>query len=91
MPRAPGRLHWRAWERLRRAALDRAGWRCERCGNGPPLEVHHRDGDRANNEPGNLEPLCPDCHLAEHDPLDGQPGAQRWRERVRERVRAVLG
>ena len=84
MPRAPGRLHWRAWERLRRATLDAAGWRCERCATGPPLECHHVDGDRENNDPANLEVLCPPCHLAEHDRLKGQPLAQRWREMVRE-------
>ena len=59
----PGRLPWRAWERLRRKCFDRGGkygpWRCERCGNGPPLECHHRDHDRTNNNPSsNLEALC---------------------------------
>ena len=27
-----------------------------------PLELHHRDGDRHNNELDNLEILCPNCH-----------------------------
>lgn len=41
---------------------------CECCGNtiwnGQPivLEVHHKDGDRSNNELENLQLLCPNCH-----------------------------
>lgn len=27
-----------------------------------PLELHHIDGDRTNNEKVNLEFLCPNCH-----------------------------
>ena len=27
-----------------------------------PLEVHHLDGDRMNNELSNLQLLCPNCH-----------------------------
>lgn len=44
------------------------GHRCECCGleewlNGLiPLEVHHIDGDRLNNEEANLQLLCPNCH-----------------------------
>lgn len=41
---------------------------CEKCGNSTwlnqpiPLQVHHKDGDNTNNEPENLEILCPNCH-----------------------------
>lgn len=41
---------------------------CERCslitwGEVPiPLELHHVDGDRKNNQLSNLELLCPNCH-----------------------------
>ena len=37
---------------------------CAHCGFGIPsvLEVAHLDGNRANNEPGNLIVLCPNCH-----------------------------
>ena len=44
------------------------GRKCECCGskewlNNPiPLEVHHLDGDRLNNELSNLQLLCPNCH-----------------------------
>jgi hypothetical protein len=42
--------------------------RCERCRRRTwaeqpiPLELHHVDGDKLNNEIGNLEILCPNCH-----------------------------
>lgn len=42
--------------------------KCECCGNAEqlgheiPLEVHHVDGDRLNNELENLQLLCPNCH-----------------------------
>ena len=42
--------------------------RCERCGLTEwtgvsiPLELHHKDGNRANNLYRNLELLCPNCH-----------------------------
>ena len=44
------------------------GRRCECCNltewnNAPiPLEVHHKDGDKFNNESDNLILLCPNCH-----------------------------
>lgn len=42
---------------------------CERCGWNryrEVLVVHHRDHDRTNNEPKNLETLCPTCHDTHH-------------------------
>lgn len=42
--------------------------KCECCGNTEwmgkkiPLEVHHKDGNRFNNNIENLEILCPNCH-----------------------------
>lgn len=44
------------------------GHKCENCGltewQGQPikLEVHHKDGNRSNNELNNLQLLCPNCH-----------------------------
>ena len=43
-------------------------YRCERCGLSEwqgqkiPLELHHKDGNNSNNEIGNLQLLCPNCH-----------------------------
>lgn len=59
---------------VRREVIERAGNRCERCGepgrdvgadgfyNG--LHIHHKNGKREvrHNHPGNLELLCVSCH-----------------------------
>ena len=39
---------------------------CERCGSKHFLVVHHRDRNRSNNAPENLETLCKRCHQIEH-------------------------
>lgn len=44
------------------------GHKCENCLNETwqnvpiPLEVHHLDGDKLNNDLNNLQLLCPNCH-----------------------------
>ncbi|MFL5867928.1 MAG: HNH endonuclease [Thermoleophilaceae bacterium] len=43
----------RPWRRLRAQIIDRDGG-CVVCGTSHQLEVHHRDGDRTNNNPANL-------------------------------------
>lgn len=41
--------------------------KCERCGSTLNLCVHHRDRNRFNNVPENLETLCKSCHQKEHE------------------------
>ena len=44
------------------------GHKCQHCGeelwrdHPIPLEVHHKDGDKLNNELSNLDLICPNCH-----------------------------
>ncbi|MDP3997718.1 MAG: HNH endonuclease [bacterium] len=44
------------------------GEKCERCNYDKReiLQVHHKDGNRQNNEINNLEIICPNCHYEEH-------------------------
>ena len=56
----------RYWDRIRRAAKERAGYRSSRSGLAGRLEVHHIDGDRSNNAAENLEVLTRDEHIALH-------------------------
>lgn len=52
----------------RDALLSEFNHRCAMCGADRP-QIHHIDGDPANNTPGNLLPLCPNNHLLDsHNP-----------------------
>ena len=74
--RQPQRAGYRfpAYRRARRAAIKRAGGRCEVCGrelerklNGDVVcEAHHRDCDPTHNTAANLLIVCPACHLRAH-------------------------
>ena len=57
--------HWR-W--VRGEALRRAGYRCERCGVGGPLDAHHHRGYRmlGHERPQDLRMLCRRCHRRAH-------------------------
>lgn len=52
---------------VRRAARERAGNKCIRCGSpsvtGRILTTHHFDGNKSNDEWWNLLALCQVCHL----------------------------
>lgn len=45
----------------RAARARKRGRPCERCGKHLTTSVHHRDGDPANNTPGNLQGVCDHC------------------------------
>ena len=53
---------------IRRILIWKNGHCCARCGFAEwqgqpiPLELEHKDGDASNNDPSNLEVLCPNCH-----------------------------
>lgn len=55
-------------ENIRKIIINERGSKCECCGVsewlGKPLkiEMHHKDGDRTNNDKSNLILLCPNCH-----------------------------
>lgn len=57
-------------KRLKRYFLEKYDNKCQLCGwsetnqytNSIPLELHHIDGDYANNQEDNLQLLCPNCH-----------------------------
>jgi len=50
----------------RRIAFNEHGRECSECDSSEAIEVHHIDGDRNNNEPENLLPLCRRCHSKVH-------------------------
>ena len=55
------------WARISEETREKAKWVCSSCNinlnnNRSLLHVHHRDGNRGNNKPSNLEVLCILCH-----------------------------
>ena len=59
----------KGWKKIARAAIERAGNKCERCGRpheqsrGRGLNVHHLDWDRSNKESWDHAVLCARCHF----------------------------
>ena len=51
--------------KVREAVLKEYNHRCAICGTDQP-QLHHIDEDPSNNDPANLLPLCPNCHLSDH-------------------------
>lgn len=55
------------WKGLRRRAIDRADFKCERCGSAVNLEVHHLTYKRFGHEElDDLVVLCNSCHNQIH-------------------------
>ena len=55
-------------KKIRDAVLAEYNHLCAVCGSTGP-HVHHIDEDAENNDPQNLLPLCPNCHLRDqHNP-----------------------
>lgn len=60
-------------QRTRTLVLSEFNHRCAICGSNRP-QLHHLDEDPSNNNPLNLVPLCPNCHLSDqHSPTEGIP------------------
>jgi hypothetical protein len=56
------------WTRVRDAARDRAGYRCQVCNSSGDIHVHHRSYERRGEESdADLTVLCADCHKLFHD------------------------
>lgn len=56
---------------VRDKVLSEFNHRCAICGRDKP-QVHHIDGDKSNNDPMNLLPLCPNHHLTDQHNPTGQ-------------------
>ncbi len=72
------------WNIIRRSALQRDGYRCQVCGGGTDLSVHHVIPLSAGGDstPGNLRVLCRSCHQREHG-RPAEPRKRRFRVRIR--------
>lgn len=60
-------LKSRHWQRLRSAKMAESGNRCEACGSGIALQVHHVTyANLRREELADLRVLCEDCHNDAH-------------------------
>ena len=57
------------WPEISKAYRTKQNFTCEKCGFTAPsafergyIHVHHKDGDKLNNDPSNLQCLCIRCH-----------------------------
>lgn len=62
--KVPGKLMSAGWSKVRKAAIERDGNKCLKCGDTDRLEVHHKIPLSAGggDELSNLETLCKRCH-----------------------------
>ena len=57
-----GVTEWIPWQ----VRLSNQKTACEICGGNFRLGLHHKDRNRTNNSPENLQTLCPTCHTRLH-------------------------
>ena len=62
------RLDPELYEQLRKQVLRRDGWRCQFCGSGQNLQVHHKQlrSQQGSDDDSNLITLCASCHKGLH-------------------------
>lgn len=60
----------------RYSLIEKAG-KCNNCGATSSLLVHHKNRDRSDNRPENLEVVCHDCHQLRHESQEPQVGELR--------------
>ena len=68
----------------------RAVGSCQRCsydGSESRLGIHHKDRNKRNQKPSNLEVLCHRCHMQEHAKA-GETGWQSYHQRRCDRLHA---
>lgn len=79
------------WARISARLRREANWICSECTvncshDKDLLHVHHRDGNRGNNQKNNLQVLCIECHgkRPAHSRLRPSPGQRRRLHSLRE-------
>jgi 5-methylcytosine-specific restriction endonuclease McrA len=62
------RLDPEAYDHLRKQVLRRDAWRCQICGSGQNLQVHHKHlrSRQGSDDDSNLITLCSRCHSLVH-------------------------
>jgi hypothetical protein len=63
----------------RNLCLATSNGECVACGDSEKVVAHHIDGDRYNDDPDNLVPMCPSCHRSVHM---NRSGYGEWYEKL---------
>jgi hypothetical protein len=63
---------------VRQTALERAGFRCQQCGERERLELHHV-GHRSDRSAFNCQVLCASCHRSYHRELSHRERSRQSR------------
>lgn len=84
-----------AWNERRLARLQKAKYRCERCGERDRLDVHHKTYKHLGNEPlSDLIALCQSCHWAADEERRGnlvpKDALKEKREKPNEQLKREL-
>ena len=80
-----------AYRRLLKRAMERDGWRCQKCGSLKDLQVHHRitRSRQGNDSLANLVTLCAYCHMEEHGQLSYSKAAAKQNSMSRLELKAA--
>tara|TARA_B100001093_G_C26844049_1_gene1021914 strand:+ start:119 stop:1057 length:939 start_codon:yes stop_codon:yes gene_type:complete len=70
---APTNNYTSEWKEISRKLREKHSWKCTSCWvnlskKKTLLHTHHRDHDKTNNSPSNLEVICALCHKEKHHP-----------------------
>lgn len=68
----PLSVYHQDWDNISYRMKDKAWYKCQECGKDCSVErkwlhTHHRDHNKWNNSPENLEVLCENCHIKHHN------------------------
>ena len=78
------------WRAVRKAVLDRDGWKCRRCGGRGRMEVHHQKPLAEGGDPfalDGLESICRGCHIGLMRLQNRKAADPHWTAYVRELAR----
>jgi len=72
--------NWKA-DSYRKICFEHHEKKCVLCGERKIVAVHHYDGDRTNNSPVNLVPLCPTHHQYMHS---------KYRDEIKDKIEKYI-